>query len=79
MQSTTLLDIYIGEKIKELRMMRCLTQEQLATQIWMSCQQLRRHEEGKNPISAARLCHIAEALRVSMEDFIPPEEKFTAL
>ncbi|MEM6603013.1 MAG: helix-turn-helix transcriptional regulator [Pseudomonadota bacterium] len=71
MRNTAQCDIIIGKKIEENRIMRGLSLEDLADQLEMSHQLLYRYEKGANRISATRLCFIADALRVSIEELLP--------
>ncbi|MDD6233806.1 MAG: helix-turn-helix transcriptional regulator [Lachnospiraceae bacterium] len=58
----------LGNRIKELRNARNLTQEQVAEQIGVSRQKYARIESGTNSISLDILSRIASALEVSVGD-----------
>ena len=61
----------LGNRIKELRNARNLTQEQVAEQIGVSRQKYARIESGTNSISLDILSRIASALEVSVGDEMP--------
>jgi len=63
----------IGSAIKQLRLIRGMTQEHLATILGVSFQQLQKYERGKNRVSAARLVLIAEAFNIPVQTFFEYE------
>ena len=65
---TTQVDIFIGNKIRELRLALGLSREQLSQNIGVTHQQLEKYETAKNRISAGRLLVIANALGESVAD-----------
>ena len=58
------IDRAIGQNIRRQRMNARMSQEELASRIGISCQQLQKYEAGANRIAAARLVDIADALQV---------------
>lgn len=58
-RETTLLDHRIGMRIRHARLRRDLTREGLAHHIGVSPTQLRKYEEGRNRVPAARLYLVA--------------------
>lgn len=58
----------LGRKIRTLRLMRGLTQEQLGKCVNVSMQQIQKYETATANVSAARLLHIATALGVAVAD-----------
>ena len=58
------IDLHVGQRIRELRTMKGLSQQQLARLIGVTYQQAHKYERGLNRISAGRLFHIAQALVV---------------
>ncbi|MEM6604044.1 MAG: helix-turn-helix transcriptional regulator [Pseudomonadota bacterium] len=71
MRQITELDIYINEKIKEHRKLCGLTQQELASYLGVSFQQVQKYEKSTNRISASKLFLISEALNIPIEDFLP--------
>lgn len=69
------LDRRIGERIRLRRTELGLTQEQLASALGISYQQIQKYENGVNRISASRLAEIAQRLEVPIGWFVDePEE-----
>lgn len=66
------IDGYIGSRIRESRLSRHLTQEQLARALGISFQQIQNYERGANGISAVRLFDICKILNVSLASIFPP-------
>ena len=64
------IDIYVGERLKEIRKMQKITQEALAGKIGVSFQQIQKYENGKNRISVGRLHDISNILKVPLNAFI---------
>lgn len=58
------VDIHVGKKIREARVLRGLTQTKIAERLGISFQQLQKYETGNNRVSASRLFEIAELLGV---------------
>lgn len=58
------IDRHVGQRIRDLRTMKGLSQQQLARLIGVTYQQAHKYERGLNRISAGRLFHIAQALVV---------------
>jgi len=56
------MDQIIGKKIYSLRLENNMSQSELGKKIGVSAQQLQKHENAKNRISAARLSLIAKVL-----------------
>jgi transcriptional regulator with XRE-family HTH domain len=66
------VDVYIGSRIRERRLLLQLTQEQLAGALGVSFQQVQNYEKGTNGISAVRLFDICNFLNVSLAAMFPP-------
>lgn len=64
-----------GEKIRTLRTLKGLSQENVADMIGLSRLAYGNMERGKQEVSAARLEQIATALGVTTEDIEAMEEK----
>ena len=54
-RSPTDLDAVIGQKIREGRMLRDVSQEDLAAKFGITFQQVQKYENGRNRVSASRL------------------------
>ncbi len=63
------VDEHVGERIRERRTMMGLTQENLASALNISYQQVQKYETGANRVSAGRLYEIARRLDVDMSYF----------
>lgn len=63
------VDEHVGERIRERRTMMGLTQENLASALNISYQQVQKYETGANRVSAGRLYEIAKRLDVDMSYF----------
>lgn len=58
------LDLFVGARLRERRIMLDLTQTELARLIGVSCQQLHKYERGLNRVAAGQLLNLAVALKV---------------
>jgi transcriptional regulator with XRE-family HTH domain len=70
------VDRWVGQRMRERRVMLGLTQQQMAELIGVTYQQAHKYETGINRISAGRLYQIAQALGVDISYFfedIDPE------
>jgi transcriptional regulator with XRE-family HTH domain len=63
------IDQHIGDRIRARRAELGLTQDQLATGLAISYQQIQKYESGSNRISAARLFKLAQRLDVPIGYF----------
>jgi transcriptional regulator with XRE-family HTH domain len=66
------LDLLIGRRLRERRILLAISQEELARRIGLSFQQLQKYEVGENRISAARLFKLSEILAVPIGWFFRP-------
>lgn len=62
------VDVRVGERIREIRKSREMSQSDLAKQIGVRFQQVQKYENALNRISASRLYMTAEALDVEIGD-----------
>lgn len=62
-------DRYVGQRIRERRIMLGLSQQQMADMIGVTYQQAHKYERGINRISAGRLFEIAQVLNVPVSYF----------
>jgi transcriptional regulator with XRE-family HTH domain len=67
-EATQAVDRYVGSKIKWYRIQRGLSQDELASRLGISYQQLHKYENGTNSASAGRLADIASVLSVNVSD-----------
>jgi transcriptional regulator with XRE-family HTH domain len=63
-QRAKAIDVHIGKRIREHRIGRGLSQQQLAAALGISYQQVHKYETGVNRVSVGRLSTIAEALKI---------------
>lgn len=74
-RSPTRSDSLLGQRLRELRRAREMTQKELASMVGVTGAQLHRYETGATRIAASRLMLVAEALGVRtdelMGDFAP--------
>ncbi len=63
------IDVEIGKKIKELRLIRGMSQSDLGRRIGITFQQIQKYEKGTNRVLVSRLCDLAEALSVDIPYF----------
>jgi transcriptional regulator with XRE-family HTH domain len=63
------LDIHVGSRVRMQRMLRKLTQQDLADALGLSFQQVQKYEKGMSRIGAARLQTIARTLTVPVSFF----------
>lgn len=72
---TRLLDAEVGKHLRELRGNAGRSQDDLATMLDITFQQIQKYEKGQNPLTVARLLLIARTLNVSAIDFIAALEQ----
>lgn len=59
----------IGEKLKEFRKLRGLTQEQLAEMVEVTFQQIQKYENGNTRLNTDKLQVVAQALNIPVSAF----------
>lgn len=59
------VDLHVGQKMKTLRILRGLSQTDVANGLGISFQQVQKYELGRNRVSASRLYDIARILVVT--------------
>lgn len=69
------IDLEVGRKIKTIRTERGMTQEELASNLGISYQQLHKYEKGINRLSVSRLVLIARTLGISPASLLPVGEE----
>jgi transcriptional regulator with XRE-family HTH domain len=67
----------VGERLRQLRILRGLTLEDLGKTVGVSYQQMQKYETGFNALSLVRMQRCAESLGVTMHYFLngPDEEE----
>ena len=63
-EGTNEVDVLVGQRLRELRMLAGLSQSDLAATIGLTFQQLQKYERGVNRISASKLYLLARYLNV---------------
>lgn len=63
------IDRHVGSRLREMRVLRGLSQEAVAAVIGKTFQQVQKYETGANRISASILFKLAELLNVGVEEF----------
>ena len=63
------VDIHVGKKLKQLRVLRGMTQTEVAQGLGISFQQVQKYELGRNRISASKLFEISRILNVAPSSF----------
>ena len=74
MHASELIERQIGMRIRQMRVMRKMSQMHLAAKIQLSYQQLQKYESGENKCSIAKLALIAKALNCRRSDLLPNED-----
>lgn len=63
------IDVFAGNRVRELRLMKGWSQNHLAKKIGVKFQQLQKYESGDNRISASRLYLICQAFDITISEF----------
>ncbi len=63
------VDRHVGKQVKWHRIKKGYSQDDLATLLGISYQQLHKYENGSNSISAGRLADMAKALQIHVTSF----------
>lgn len=67
------IDIEVGRKVREARVLRGISQTVLGDSLGISFQQIQKYEKGENRICPSRLMKIAEKLGVAVSHFYPDQ------
>lgn len=62
------IDKRIGENVRQIRLMRSLSQEKLGDGLGLTFQQVQKYEKGTNRISGSRIVQMAHILEVGIID-----------
>lgn len=68
------IDKLVGQRLVQIRTERQWTQEQLASAIGVSFQQIQKYEKGRNRVAASRLYEIADIFDVPVGYFFAQPE-----
>ena len=63
------VDVYVGNRLRQRRMLLGLSQKQMAAALGVTFQQVQKYENGVNRISASRLWDISKILKAPIEFF----------
>ena len=63
------VDLHVGQRVRQRRWAKGLTQQQLAERVGIRFQQIQKYETGENRLSASRLWDIAMVLEVPVSYF----------
>ncbi|MEM9523708.1 MAG: helix-turn-helix transcriptional regulator [Pseudomonadota bacterium] len=63
------VDVHLGERIREFRRLRGISQAELGKRIGVSFQQIQKYETGLNRVGASRLWRISQVLETRIECF----------
>lgn len=66
---TQTLDEKLGKRLREIRLMKGISQKTLAQRVGITFQQVQKYESGQNRMSASRLFTIAQRLNVPLDAF----------
>ncbi len=66
---THLVDVHVGQRVRQRRWMVGMTQQQLGNIVGIRFQQIQKYEVGANRISASRMWDIAMAIEVPLSFF----------
>lgn len=71
------LQKYIGEKIREFREKRNISQDELAQKLDTTRQTISRYEKGQRQANQDILFKLSDIFNVSIDDFFPPKKNTT--
>lgn len=63
------VDVFVGQRLRELRMLAGLSQSDVASALGLTFQQLQKYERGFNRVSASRLYKLAQFFHVPVSVF----------
>ena len=70
-----LLDAYIGKRLKLRRIMLRMSQDELASMVGVTFQQVQKYEKGLNRVSASRLWDFSVVLNIPVSFFFEDMDK----
>ncbi|PGH56718.1 transcriptional regulator [Azospirillum palustre] len=63
------VDVFVGQRLRELRMLAGLSQSDVASALGLTFQQLQKYERGFNRVSSSRLFKLGQFFRVPVSVF----------
>ncbi|AWU96676.1 helix-turn-helix domain-containing protein [Azospirillum ramasamyi] len=63
------VDVFVGQRLRELRMLAGLSQSDVASALGLTFQQLQKYERGFNRVSSSRLFKLSQFFRVPVSVF----------
>lgn len=63
------VDVFVGQRLRELRMLAGLSQSDVAQSLGLTFQQLQKYERGFNRVSSSRLFKLSQFFRVPVSVF----------
>lgn len=63
------VDVTVGNRVRELRIRKGLSQQALGEKVGVSFQQIQKYERGTNRMGSSRLVQIADVLEVPVSTF----------
>lgn len=63
------VDVFVGQRLRELRMLAGLSQSDVAAALGLTFQQLQKYERGFNRVSSSRLFKLGQFFRVPVSVF----------
>lgn len=63
------VDVTVGNRVREMRIRKGLSQQALGEQVGVSFQQIQKYERGTNRMGSSRLVQIADVLDVPVSSF----------
>ncbi|HEX5380593.1 MAG TPA: helix-turn-helix transcriptional regulator [Phenylobacterium sp.] len=63
-------DVMVGRRLRQIRQSKGFSLDALASLIGVSFQQIQKYEQGTNRLSVSTLMRIADALQVSVHEFL---------
>lgn len=63
------VDVTVGNRVREMRIRKGLSQQALGDQVGISFQQIQKYERGTNRMGSSRLVQIADVLDVPVSSF----------
>lgn len=70
------VDAHVGQQLKKMRIIRGMTQTDVAEGLRISFQQVQKYELGRNRISASRLFELSKILKVETSYFFEGVEGY---
>ena len=71
------IDIHVGQRLKQQRILQGISQESLAKQLGITFQQIQKYENGTNRISASKLYELSQILKTPIQFFFENYQKST--